>query len=127
MSNYTLASKEVVLQWIIDGIFTVCSTGQIHKGNRILTPRVNKRRGMEGGDLRVDLRYKNKRRSVNVSHLVWMDNTHKVIPQDFEIHHRDEDSSNNSWNNLLCVHSLDHQKLHNSESIDAPSCRDVPF
>ena len=38
------------------------------------------------------------------------------IPQGFEIHHKDEDTSNNSIDNLECVSKEQHNQLHSSKS-----------
>ena len=113
MHKSTLASKETILQWLKEGIFTLHEGGRIYKGTRCLTQRINKRNRMKNGDPRVDLSHESKRRSCHVSHLVWMINVGIVIPKDFEIHHRDEDPLNNNFENLICIHALDHVKLHN--------------
>lgn len=51
--------------------------------------------------------------AINLSHLVWILHTRSPIPPGFEIHHFDEDPSNNAFDNLLCCHPLDHKKYHN--------------
>lgn len=105
-------SKQEVLDWLQEGAFTI-SDGEVYtRAGRRLVQRENKRRGCDHGDARVDLKYGGKRRSINVSHLVWMWNTKTVIPDGFEIHHNDEDPTNNNWDNLIAVHSMDHLKLH---------------
>ena len=38
--------------------------------------------------------------------------TREFGDQRFEIHHRSEDSLDDRWDNLLCVHKNDHDKLH---------------
>ena len=55
--------------------------------------------------------------SIGVGRLVWMSVTKEVIPNGWQIHHRDEDPSNNAWNNLLCLHPLDHLKIHDKQPI----------
>lgn len=57
-------------------------------------------------------------RSISVAKLVWIAYTNSLPPPKWEVHHRDEDPSHNGWINLLCLHPLDHGKLHRS---------DVPF
>lgn len=111
MPNQTTATPDEVLQWIQDGVFQI-ECGSIIKNGRELAQRINKRNRSERGDPRVDLYHDKKRRSCNVSHLVWMQHTGRVLPDGFEIHHRDENPLNNCFSNLICVHSLDHEKLH---------------
>lgn len=55
--------------------------------------------------------------SIGVGRLVWMSVTKEVIPNNWEIHHIDQNPLNNSWGNLQCLHPLDHQKLHKSEEV----------
>jgi hypothetical protein len=100
-----------VLELLKTGVFRVVS-GEVYKGDRKLAVRINRRRRMETGDPRVDLCFDGVQSSWHISHLVWMQETGQLIPPEFEIHHRDEDHSNNDFDNLLCVHKLDHAKLH---------------
>jgi hypothetical protein len=112
-------TKHEVLEWLKDGIFSIVD-GQVYSSSgRQLVQRINKRRGCQHGDPRVDLKYDGKRRSIHVSHLVWMWGTKSVIPDKFEIHHWDEDPTNNDFSNLIAVHPIDHVKLH--------ACEEVPF
>lgn len=113
-------SKQEVLEWLQSGVFYIAD-GQIYtRAGRQLVQRINKRRGCEHGDPRVDLYYEGMRRSINVSHLVWMWHTNVVIPDGFEIHHQDEDPTNNSFDNLIAVHPVDHAKLHAVEEEALP-------
>lgn len=66
----------------------------------------------EQGYLFVRLYWERKRKMIAVHKLVWMAGSGRPVPPQFEIHHRDEDNTNNAWTNLLCVHKLDHAKLH---------------
>ncbi len=66
----------------------------------------------DDGRLFVRLYWCNKRRAISLSRLVWLSITLQPIPPKFEVHHRNENTSDNSWSNLLCIHKLDHQKLH---------------
>ena len=110
-ANKPIATVQEASQWIIDGHFTV-DDGDVYSGGRKLAQRINRRRRMETGDPRVDLCFAGKRRSMHVSQVVWIAHTKQPIPAGFEIHHNDEDIMNNCFSNLICVHSLDHCKLH---------------
>ena len=121
------ATKEQVLEWLSLGHFMIDEGEVFSRHGRKLTARLNTRRGMEGGDLRVDLCLGKYRRSINVSHLVWMSHTNRCIPDDFEIHHKDEDISNNDWYNLICVFKEDHPKLHHDMFADESKDQEVPF
>jgi len=35
-----------------------------------------------------------------------------TIPEGWEVHHEDEDKTNNSFVNLFCLHPEDHKKVH---------------
>lgn len=105
------ASNSDVCRWLKEGVFEVVE-GRVYKNGREIPQRLNKRKGSNNGDPRVDLYHEAKRKSCHVSQLVWMQSSGVPIPQGFEIHHRDENPLNNQWDNLICVHSLDHIKLH---------------
>ncbi len=92
-----------------------------------ITQRVNKRRGSERGDPRVDLCNKGFRVSINVSHLAWMVYTKQVLPPNFEIHHIDENPLNNHPSNLIAVHKLDHLKLHTTRTTTTNDNDNIPF
>lgn len=68
-----------------------------------------------------------KRRKISVSIVVWMAGTRSTVPRNFEIHHRDLDTSNNAFDNLFCLHKSDHLKLHSSGLIDDGGDSGVPF
>ena len=68
----------------------------------------------------VRLYWNQKKKVIGVARLVWMSVTLTVIPRRYEVHHRDEDKSNNAWENLLCLHKLDHRKLHEEQE-------EIPF
>ena len=126
--KYETATPLQVIHWFQEGIFTLDHQEiEIWKGDRQLTQRRNTRRRSERGDPRVDLFHQNWRRSIHVSHLVWMVTTGQVIPEGWEIHHRDEDPENNWFENLLALHPLDHHKLHRSEEEDTYIDDDLPF
>jgi len=51
-------------------------------------------------------------------------NTREVIQLGWQIHHVDEDKQNNRFENLMCVHPLDHYKLHRDVEVAED---EVPF
>jgi len=115
-----MVTKQDILKWLQDGTFTI-EDGKVYSSRgRELVQRINKRKRCEHGDPRVDLYYGGERASINVSHLIWMWHTNMVVPDGFEVHHRDEDPTNNNWTNLLAVHSLDHTKLHAEDKEEVP-------
>lgn len=64
------------------------------------------------------------RREISLPKLIWMFGTKSIVPDGFEIHHRDTYSENNNFNNLICLHRRDHQKLHGYSLVDNS---EVPF
>ena len=105
-------TREVILGWLQEGMFTIADGQVFSRSGRQLVQRINKRRRCDHGDPRVDLVCQGKRVSVHVSHLVWMWGTNTVLPAGWEVHHRDEDCTNNDFSNLIAVHPIDHAKLH---------------
>lgn len=122
MGGAPTADKATVLRWIQEGVFRV-EDGKVFKGDKELTQRENTRQRCDHGDPRVDLWHEGLRRSIHVSALVWMFHTGCVVPNGFEIHHWNEDINDNSWENLYCLHSMDHAKIHNLDTEDA----EIPF
>lgn len=60
----------------------------------------------------VCLHEQGRRRVLTAHSLVWISVTGEFPPPRFEIHHDDEDPTNNTWHNLYCMHPNDHDKLH---------------
>ena len=116
MTSTKTASIEDVLSWLEEGVFVI-EDGKVFKGDKELTVRIAKRKRMNEGDPRVDLFHNKQMRSTLVSHLIWMSRTMKPVPEGFQIHHKDEDPTNNDFDNLVCVHPLDHIKLHKQEEV----------
>jgi len=123
--KYEWASIEEVFQWFKDGIFRL-DEDDVFKGERKLVPSVNKRNGCQHGDKRVHLFHQRKRRSVNVSTLVWMVGNDRPLPKGFDIHHRNEDHDDNRFQNLFALTGVDHSKLHNGDLVDGTD-DEVPF
>ena len=90
---------------------------KIFKEGKELTQRSNKRKRSDRSDHRVDICHQMIKKSINVSHLIWMYHTRMPVPPGFEIHHIDENPENNNFNNLVAVHCLDHLKLHKQEPV----------
>lgn len=105
-------NAQTVLRWLKERIFVVTDDGRVLKNRMELKQRINKRRGSNRGDPRVDLCNEGKRISFSVSRLLWMSRTRTTVPIDFEIHHLDENPTNNSWTNIVAVHKTDHLKFH---------------
>ncbi len=112
IGRFPVVTKQEILDWLQKGVFTIADGEVYSLSGRKLVQRINKRKRCEHGDPRVDLVYGGKRTSAHVSHLIWMWHTNTVLPDGFEIHHRDEDPTNNNFSNLIAVHPMDHVKLH---------------
>ena len=103
---YEWATLQDILEWLNRDIYEIEDMDvykgvKIKKGNLVLSKTINKRRGSERGDERVDLFYGGKRRTVNISWLVWMKSNGEVLPDGWEIHHIDNDPLNNHPDNLI--------------------------
>ena len=57
--------------------------------------------------------------------IIWMVGHRRAIPEGFEIHHDNEDSEDDSFDNLICIYNLDHKKLHRNGN--GKSNGHVPF
>lgn len=75
-----------------------------HKAGKVFVPNYNSKW--------VRLYSAPKHIALPVSHCIWLANAKVTIPNGFEIHHKDLDSTNNAWNNLFCLFDMDHRKLH---------------
>jgi hypothetical protein len=119
--------RALILQLLRSGILTIGvgfdNTIKIFMRGNELTQRINNRQRSERGDPRVDVCYDSKKISIHISHLVWMFYTDCVLPEDFEIHHLDENPLNNIYHNIIAVHKKDHLKIHLIEE----SLEDAPF
>lgn len=61
-----------------------------------------------------------KRRKIAVGKLVWMAATGTTIPDGWHVHHVNENRFDNRFANLMCVHTLDHAKLHAASEAPIP-------
>jgi plasmid replication initiation protein len=68
--------------------------------------------GGEGNALYTKLKHQGKYKTISVHRLIWMVGTGHTIPESWEVHHRDENNRNNCFTNLICLHPIDHKKLH---------------
>lgn len=111
-----LLSQKEVLSLLRSGRYVVnLSTGEVmNRMGTTVTPFYD-----EYGRKFVRLYGLDKRKAIAVSRLLWMAATNSPIPRNFEIHHRDEDPSNDCWDNLICLHKSDHLKMHN-EKLEIP-------
>jgi len=62
------------------------------------------------------------RRGIALHRLIWMDKLKIVIPRNWHIHHLDNDPTNNSFKNLVCLHPEDHKKFHYDQTTE-----EIPF
>lgn len=58
-----------------------------------------------------------------VARVVWLAGNDYPLPDGFEIHHLDEDPSNNAFSNLVALSERDHRKMHAA----AAELDEVPF
>lgn len=111
-TRYQQASQHDVLQWLANGVYRVdLATAQVfnRKGEE-LAPRNKGGRRAEYWQIR--LYHGGKKITLGLSILVWIAGTNTAVPKWFEIHHRDENPGNNAFSNLLCLHCVDHRKVH---------------
>ena len=115
----TLTPTDIIATF--DTVFSVdVNDGSVRRlsNGRTIRPYI----GNPEGHAFVRLYHGKRRKTIAVHRLVWMFATRAEIPPKFEIHHRDHDTANNAFDNLVCVHYLDHRKLHADDDAD-----DVPF
>ena len=93
---------------------------QIIKDGRQLSQYERKRKRCTVGDQCVKICHEGSKYTWAVSHLCWMFFTRSPIPDGFQIHHVDEDCTNNLFDNLICIHERDHDKLHHTITTDTP-------
>ena len=107
-----------ILDFLHTGLLTVdVTTGEVWWGGE---PRAVTRAGSHGFRNRVEIRYEGHKRTIYLNKLVYMAATRKPIPVGYQIHHIDEDNTNDVWSNLICVSIQDHLKLHSKETEEVP-------
>ena len=105
-------------------VYTVdLSTGAVTRTatGRVVTPYLKK-----GGRKLIRLYVAGKVKAMHVARLVWMAGAGRTIPKGFEVHHRDDDSSSDAWDNLICLHRLDHHKVHAADPSNVYA-EDIPY
>ena len=108
-----------ILSLLINGTYRVdLETGKVY--GRLGVEIVQESSGRYSEYLSVRVKTRGTRRKVQVSLLVWMAGTLSQKPMTWEIHHRDGNTHNNAFTNLLCLHPTDHRKLHYLEESELP-------
>ena len=97
-------------------------TGEIYSKERDKL-KIRATRGREKEYLSVRFYKAPKTKEISVGRLIWMLGTGSLIPEGFEIHHKDGNPQNNSFDNLYALHPIDHLKLHNGDLLEEV----VPF
>lgn len=134
VSNYKQASFEDIVSWINNGEF-ILKNSRIYKRKKVsnrnilveLQGRSSPRNRSDTSDIRFDIRSKGRRKTVFLHQFVWMFHTRYPIPDGFEVHHVDEDNTNNDFSNLVLLHPVDHTKIHNKYQLTTDSYSDIPF
>lgn len=108
-------SNQEIVELLREGKYLVClETGTItNKQGKQLTPYV----GNEDGYLFVRIYKSPGRRTLPVAWVVWMAGNDMALPEGFEVHHVNRVVHDNSFNNLLGLSVIDHQKVHKVEEI----------
>lgn len=106
-------TKRVYTVDLTTGAVTRTATG------RVVTPYVKK-----GGRRLIRLYMNGKVKALHAARLVWMAGAGRTIPKDFEVHHRDETNDSDGFENLVCLHRLDHRKMHRAEAV---YWEDIPY
>lgn len=103
-------------------VYTVClTTGALTRTStgRRVTPFTKK-----GGRRLVRVYVAGKVKAIHLARLVWMAGADRTIPKQFEVHHRDERNDSDGFANLICLHRLDHRKMHAATEVYA---EDIPY
>lgn len=100
-----------VLEALRTGHYRVCpDTGEVTgPAGKVVTPFPS---GRSGRLKFIRIYYQGKVKTLRLSKLVWMSQTRVPVPTGYEVHHWDENPENDVWDNLFCLHELDHRKLH---------------
>lgn len=99
-----------VLKAIRQRVYTVdLDTAEVtrRQTRRVVTPFTKK-----GGRKLVRVYVNGKVKAIHLARLVWMAGADRTIPKQFEVHHFDEKNDSDGYANLICLHRLDHRKMH---------------
>lgn len=61
---------------------------------------------------RICIKCKGRQSSRSLCKLIWMYSRNTVVPKDCEVHHLSTDHTDDSWDNLICIHKDDHRMIH---------------
>lgn len=116
-----IMTNEEVIDLVKSGVYVIdTETGEV-KSRRGRT--VSHVRSMGCGKYLFVRLYSNKnRKAIAVHRLVWMSVTMTPIPHGWQVHHLSKDTMDNTWDNLVCLHKKDHDKMHRVEDEEP-----VPF
>lgn len=124
-------SLRAVLDRIEDGAYVidpVTAEVRTRRGRVIRGFLSGKKNGPKYRFVRIHARHPDGRlgvKTIMVARLVWISVTRCEIPKCWQIHHRDRNSENDAWANLLCLHELDHKKVHAGDA--TPAEEEIPF
>ena len=127
--NGPTISEAKILELINSGVYTVCpKTAEVRSRGKIVRPFPQRVHG--GIHWRLTVFGFGGNKKIFRARLVWIAKTRRLIPPGFVVHHANEDSQDDSWENLVCVYREDHLKLHpnggrNGNSAVEPE--EIPF
>lgn len=113
-------TQKQILKLLKAGVYFVDEDPCKEPGGQPILVRASREVGKwfyEDGRAWVRLYWQGRRKMILFARLVWMSRTLCVVPKDFEIHHDDLDRRNDRWDNLICLHKLDHRKVHEHEDL----------
>lgn len=101
-------SDSEVLALVKAGRYRVCATtGRVFgRGGKELSPFAKKD---HPNRWYIRVQYNGGRRGISRGRLVWMVGAGCVVPAGWDVHHRDENRSADNFDNLICLHKLDHK------------------
>lgn len=115
-------SYEEVLQAFSEGLYRADLTNGIIYSGITLQPLRIGRVGRSKEYFAVKLYCRGKAIHIKRSRVIWMVGTGCVIPPGFEVDHDNGDPEDDSFDNLICLHKLDHRKRRHTPVED-----EVPF